>query len=302
VIGSGATAMTIVPAVAETAEHVTMLQRSPTYVLSLPLRDGIAERLRRWLPQRVADPLIRAKNTTGMTVMYQFSRRAPERMKALLHRGVVAHLPDGFDVGEAFTPTYQPWDQRLCFVPDADLFTAIGDGRVSVVTDEIERITPTGVRLRSGDELPADIIVTATGLNLLAIGGIELDVDGRRVDVASSLTYRGMMLAGVPNFAFVVGYTNASWTLKADLVSRFACRLLGRMRSRGERSVTPLPPDDVSELRPVFDLQAGYVRRGADQIPQQGDRSPWRAHQNYFRDYPMYRLGRLDDGALQFSG
>ncbi len=302
VIGSGATAVTIVPAMAETAAHVTMLQRSPTYVLSLPLHDPIADRLRRWLPSQIAYPFIRAKNTTGQTVMYQFSRRAPERMKEVLRRGIASHLPDGFDIGDAFTPTYQPWDQRLCFVPDADLFTAIGDGRASVVTGHIDRITPQGVRLESGEELAADIIVTATGLNLLAIGGIRLDVDGRPIDVGASVAYRGMMLAGVPNFAFVVGYTNASWTLKADLVSRFVCRLLNRMRDRDERSVTPQMPEGDVELRPVFDLQAGYVRRGADQIPRQGDRSPWRAHQNYFRDLPMYRLARLDDDALQFSG
>jgi monooxygenase len=301
VIGSGATAVTLVPAMAESAAHVTMLQRSPTYVLALPGRDHLADRLRKRLPAGVAHRMIRAKNVLGMTASYQMSRRRPEKMKQLLRKNVVANLPAGFDPGESFTPTYQPWDQRMCFVPDGDLFRALGSGKASIVTDHIDRFVPSGIRLASGDVLEADIVVTATGLNLLAIGGIALEVDGKPIDVGRTVAYKSMMLAGVPNFAFVVGYTNASWTLKADLVSRFVCRLLKRMSARGETVCTPRLPDGPMELQPVFNLDAGYVRRGADQMPQQAAINPWRVRHNYLLDLPHFRFGRIDDGALRFT-
>jgi monooxygenase len=222
-------------------------------------------------------------------------------MKQLLRKNVVANLPAGFDPGESFTPTYQPWDQRMCFVPDGDLFRALGSGKASIVTDHIDRFVPSGIRLASGDVLEADIVVTATGLNLLAIGGIALDVDGKPIDVGRTVAYKSMMLAGVPNFAFVVGYTNASWTLKADLVSRFVCRLLKRMTTRGETVCTPHLPDGPMELQPVFNLDAGYVRRGAGQMPQQAAINPWRVRHNYLLDVPHFRFGRIDDGALRFT-
>jgi cation diffusion facilitator CzcD-associated flavoprotein CzcO len=301
VIGSGATAMTLVPAMAETAEHVTMLQRSPTYVLSLPGRDGLADRLRRRLPAGAAHRMIRAKNVLAMTASYQLSRRRPETMKRLLRKSVAASLPPGFEVGGSFAPSYQPWDQRMCFVPDGDLFRALGRGTASIVTDRIERFVPSGIRLASGEVLEADIVVTATGLNLLAIGGIALEVDGEPVDVGRTVAYKSMMLAGVPNFAFVIGYTNASWTLKADLVSRFVCRLLKRMAARGETVCTPRLPEGPLELTPVLNLDAGYVRRGAGQTPQQASSNPWRVRHNYLLDLPHFRFGRIDDGALRFT-
>jgi cation diffusion facilitator CzcD-associated flavoprotein CzcO len=302
VIGSGATAVTLVPAMAETAAHVTMLQRSPTYVLSLPGRDATADRLRRRLPASLAHRLIRAKNVLAMTASYQMSRRRPEAMKRVLRKNVTANLPPGFDPGESFTPTYQPWDQRMCFVPDADLFRALGNGTATIVTDHIDRFVPSGIRLSSGEVLEADIVVTATGLNLLAFGGMHLEVDGTPVDVARAVAYKSMMLAGVPNFVFVVGYTNASWTLKADLVSRYVCRLLKRMAARGDTVFTPQLPAGPLDLSPVFDLDAGYVRRGADQMPKQAAAGPWRVRHNYLRDLPQFRFGRIDDGALRFRG
>lgn len=301
VIGSGATAVTLVPAMAETAAHVTMLQRSPTYVLALPGRDRLADRLRRHLSAGVAHRLIRAKNVLGMTASYQMSRRRPETMKRLLRKRVAANLPEGFDPGVSFTPSYEPWDQRMCFVPDGDLFRAVGSGRADIVTDHIDRFVPDGIRLRSGTVLEADVVVTATGLNLLALGGMQLSVDGRPIDVGSSIAYKAMMLAGVPNFVFVVGYTNASWTLKADLVSRYVCRLLARMAARGETICVPELPERPLTLRPVFDLDAGYVHRGAAQMPQQGSAHPWRVRHNYLLDLPHFRLGRLDDGTLRFG-
>jgi monooxygenase len=298
IIGSGATAVTLVPAMAEKAAHVTMVQRSPSYVTSLPSRDPIADTLRRRLPQGTAYPLIRWKNALITSAMFQLSRRRPEMFKSMLRKGAIKQLPDGFDVGTHFAPAYQPWDQRLCLIPDGDLFAAIKAGGASIVTGQIERFTATGIQMASGEQVPADIIVTATGLNLLAIGGLTLAVDGRDIRLPETLAYKGMMLSGVPNFALTVGYTNASWTLKADLVAGYVCRLLCYLDARGYQSVTPVAPDvgDRSELAPLIDLQSGYVLRSIGMLPRQGPAAPWRLHQNYLRDVGLMRHGPIDDG------
>jgi cation diffusion facilitator CzcD-associated flavoprotein CzcO len=302
VIGSGATAVTLVPALAQDAAHVTMLQRSPSYILSIPSEDPIANGLRRFLGARLAYPLARWKNVAISTLVYQLSQRRPKFMRSLLRRGVVAQLPDGYDVDTHFNPHYGPWDQRLCLVPDGDLFKAISSGRASVVTDRISRFTPAGVQLESGAELEADIVVTATGLNLLPIGGIALSVDGEAVSLPDRFAYKGMMLSGVPNFAFTIGYTNASWTLKADLVADYVCRLLTHMDARGYRSCVPVVDDPRVEPRPLLDFAAGYVQRSIDVFPQGGSRAPWRLGMSYAQDVLTLRHGGLEDGALHFRG
>jgi cation diffusion facilitator CzcD-associated flavoprotein CzcO len=298
VIGSGATAVTVVPAMADRAAHVTMLQRSPSYVLPLPNRDPIAERLRRLLPESAALHAVRWKNVLLGMAVYGLSRRRPERMKALLRKAAVRHLPAGYDVDTHFTPRYQPWDQRMCLVPDADLFRAIAAGKASVVTDHIETFTESGIRLRSGRDLPADLVVTATGLNLLPIGGIELTVDGSRVELGSTVAYKGMMLCGVPNFAWTIGYTNASWTLKADLVAQYVCRLLNHMSANGYATVAPQAPPPGASLRPIIDLESGYVLRSLAALPKQAASTPWRLHQNYLRDVRVLRRGPIDDSVV----
>jgi cation diffusion facilitator CzcD-associated flavoprotein CzcO len=295
VIGSGATAVTLIPAMAPQAEHVTMLQRSPSYVLSLPGRDPIADFVRRVLPPRVAYPIVRWKNVTLATLMFQVSRRRPAFMRRLLRKGVERQLPAGYDVDTHFTPTYQPWDQRLCLVPDGDLFKAIRDGKASVVTDRIETFTEKGIKLVSGAELEADVIVTATGLNLLVLGGLTLSIDGRELQVSDTVGYKGMMFGGVPNLALTLGYTNASWTLKGDLCAEYVCRLLNHMDAHGYRVCTPRAPDPSLPTQPFIDLASGYVLRSIDQLPKQGDRTPWRLHQNYARDIVMLKYGALED-------
>ncbi|MDX5458689.1 NAD(P)/FAD-dependent oxidoreductase [Micromonospora tulbaghiae] len=295
VIGSGATAVTLVPAMAERAAHVTMLQRSPTYVIALPSRDPFADAARRWLPPKAAYAVARWKNVTLGVANFQLSRRAPGVVKRFLRRAAKGRLPSGYDVDRHFSPRYNPWDQRLCVVPDGDLFAALSAGRASVVTDTIDTFTERGIRLASGEELPADVVVTATGLNLLALGGMTLTVDGAGVDLASTVAYKGMMLSGVPNFAMTIGYTNASWTLKADLVATYVCRLLRHLDETGRQIVTPLAPD-TDDLVPIIDLQSGYVLRAVDQLPKQGPQAPWRLHQNYPRDVRLMRHGPLTDG------
>ncbi len=301
IIGSGATAVTLVPALAETAAHVLMLQRSPTYIASRPARDAIADSLRRRLPERAAYAAARWKNVLLATGLYQLSRRRPDVMKSLIRKGVVRQLPPGYDVDTHFSPRYDPWDQRLCLAPDGDFFAAIRSGRASVVTDRIATFTPTGIRLESGTELDADLVVTATGLVLLPLGGIELVVDGARVDPADTVAYKGMMLSGVPNLAMALGYTNASWTLKADLVAEYVCRLLQHMDARGHRQCVPVPPDPSETLRPLLDLTSGYVERALGSLPRQGPRAPWLLHQNYVRDVRLFRRAPLEDEAMRFS-
>ncbi|CAM3496819.1 flavin-containing monooxygenase [Nocardioides zeicaulis] len=300
VIGSGATAVTLVPALAEQgAAHVTMLQRSPTYVLPLAARDRFAGAARTVLGERGSYPLVRAKNVLVATALYQLSRHRPAVVRGLVRKANVALLPPGYDVDTHFRPTYDPWDQRLCLVPDGDLFRAISDGAASVVTDTIRTFTETGVELASGEHLDADVVVTATGLELLLFGGATLSVDGEQVDPHDRMAYRAMMLSGVPNFAFTIGYTNASWTLKADLVSEYVVRVLRRMRGEGRRTVVPTPDDSV-EGAPLMDFDAGYVRRAAHLLPQQGTVAPWRLKQNYLYDALALRRARLDDGVLTF--
>jgi monooxygenase len=300
VIGSGATAVTLVPSLAEAGAHVTMLQRSPTYVLSVPGVDPAAAWLREHLPPRAASFLTRWKNVLVTSGFYQLSRRRPDYVRRLVRKGVASQLPDGFDVDAHFEPAYDPWDQRMCFVPDGDLFKAIRNGDVELVTDHIERFTPSGLRLTSGRELEADVVVTATGLQLLAFGGMALDVDGSAVHLPDTMSYQGMLLSGVPNFAYVIGYTNASWTLKADLVSEYVCRLLSFLRERGYDTVVPERDPSVAE-QPFMDFSSGYVQRSLHLLPKQGSRAPWRLRMNYLRDLVTIRRGRLEHESLRFS-
>ncbi|MDI6910735.1 NAD(P)/FAD-dependent oxidoreductase [Nocardioides sp.] len=299
VVGSGATAVTLVPAMAEAgAGHVTMLQRSPTYILSLPGRDPLATRLRR-LPPRVSYPIVRWKAILLAVATYQLAQRRPELVKSLVRKMTAKQLPAGVDVDVHFKPAYNPWDQRLCFVPDGDLFRAMRAGRASVVTDHIDTFTETGIRLRSGEELEADVVVTATGLTLKAMGGVELVVDGVPVKMQDTMTYKALMLSDVPNFVFTIGYTNASWTLKADLVADFVCRLLTYLDEHGvRRAVAPRDPS-VGEQR-LIDFSSGYILRALDELPKQGDREPWKLRQNYLRDVRSINHDRIDDGVLTF--
>jgi monooxygenase len=301
VIGSGATAVTLVPALAATAEHVTMLQRTPSYIVSLPSRDPLADRLRSRLPAQRAYDLIRWKNVLLTMGSYQLSRRAPRAMKSLVRHGLVRQLPPDFDVATHFSPPYDPWDQRLCVVPDGDLFAAVRSGSASVVTDRIERFTAKGLLLRSGDELPADVVVTATGLEVQVLGGARLDVDGCTVDPARTVGYKGMMFSGVPNMAMAMGYTNASWTLKCDLIAEYVVRLLDHMERQGYRAVTPVEPPASVPRRPFIDLTSGYIQRALARIPSQGGRTPWRVHQNWLLDRRLYRRSRLDDEGVVFT-
>jgi len=301
VIGSGATAVTLVPALAPRAAHVTMLQRSPTYIVSLPAEDPLAKRLRRRLPPKLAYEIVRWKNVLLTMLSFQLSRRRPALMKAIIRRGIERRVPPGFDIDRHFKPRYNPWDQRLCLVPDGDLFEELRRGRVSIVTDEIDTFTERGIRVRSGRELEADIVVTATGLSLLALGGVELTVDGEPVDLPSKMAYKGMMLEGVPNLAFAVGYTNASWTLKCDLTCEYVCRILQHMDAHGYTSCAPHNHDPSVRPLPFIDLSSGYVLRSVARFPKQGSRPPWRLYQNYALDILALRRGRVDDGVLQFS-
>jgi monooxygenase len=301
VIGSGATAVTLVPAMAETAKHVTMLQRSPSYVLSLPAEDPIANVARRFLPPKLAYSIVRWKNVLLTMLVFQLSRRRPRVMKALIRKGLENRLPPGYDIDTHFKPRYNPWDQRMCLVPDGDLFEAICDGRASVVTDTIETFTETGLRLESGADLEADLVVTATGLDLLPLGGMEMSVDGREVELPETMGYKGMMLSGVPNMAASIGYTNASWTLKCDLTCEYVCRLLNHMDEHGYRQATPQNNDPSVREEPFIDFTSGYVLRAIDRFPRQGSKAPWRLYQNYARDIVALRHGKLEDGALVFS-
>ncbi|MFC7533340.1 flavin-containing monooxygenase [Actinoplanes sp. GCM10030250] len=282
VIGSGATAVTLVPAMADDAEHVTMLQRSPSYVTPLPDRDVIADLARRILPPRAANRVARAKNILLTQAFYQLARRRPRLVRRALRGIAIRFLQNPGYVDEHFKPTYDPWDQRLCVIPSGDLYTSITSGRASVVTDHIETFVPEGIRLRSGAVVEADVVVSATGLSLLPVGGIELAVDGEPIDVGKRAAYRGLMLSGVPNFAYCIGYVNASWTLRADLSHRYLLKLLDHMQRHGYASAAPTSPTGIG--RPLLDLSSGYVRRALDKFPVQGDRDPWIVRQNYLRD------------------
>jgi len=300
VIGSGATAVTLVPAMAETAAQVTMLQRSPTYIVTRPGEDAIANRLRKLLPARVAYGLTRWKNVLLGMFFFQLARRRPAKVKERLVGMAAAQLAPGFDVDTHLTPRYNPWDQRVCLVPDGDLFRAIRNGRASIVTDHIERFDADGIVLKSGQTLPADVVVVATGLKLNMLGDIALTVDGQPRRPSECLAYKGMMLGNVPNMVLAFGYTNASWTLKADLTAEYVCRLLKFMDRRGHRIAMPQVDPDVQRT-PFLDFTSGYVQRAAAVLPRQGDRKPWRVYQNYLMDMLTIRHGRIDDGVLRFD-
>ncbi len=301
VIGSGATAVTLVPEMAKSAASVTMLQRSPSYVASMPYHDKIANFLRHHLPLALSYSLIRWKNILFTIYFFALCKHKPERAKRWLLKQVRRALGDDYDVGKHFTPRYNPWDQRLCLVPDGDLFDAIKSGKAKMVTDQIETFTENGVKLRSGIELEADIIVTATGLNLLLLGGIQFSVDGQAVDFSKTMLYKGAMYSGVPNVASVFGYTNASWTLKCELTCNFVCRLLNHMKSIGARVCVPQNDDAFIEEARWLNLSSGYIQRVIDKLPKQGSKSPWKLHDNYVLDSVTLRARSFDDGVMRFT-
>jgi monooxygenase len=301
VIGSGATAVTVVPAIAKDAAHVTMLQRSPTYFVSQPWQDGIANFLTRWLPRGFAYFLTRWKNVSLQLWFFRLCRKHPDTAaKALIDR-VREELGPDYDVDTHFTPSYNPWEQRLCLVPDGDFFAAIRQGQVSVETDHIRSFNKTGIVLESGKELAADLVVTATGLEMCFLSDVEVRVDNKLFNASEGMTYRGMMIGDVPNLAFSMGYTNASWTLKADLTSAYVCRLLNHMSKHGYTRCCPHNSDPEIECAPYLDFSSGYVQRALHRMPQQGSRAPWRLYQNYLLDIFTLRLRSLKDDAMRFS-
>lgn len=300
VVGSGATAMTIVPNMAKSAAHVTMLQRSPTYVAALPSQDGFSRTLRRWLPERLAYRLTRWKNVLLRVGLFWLARTRPQLAAGQLIGEVSRQLGPDYDVKTHFTPRYNPWDQRICLVPDGDLFASMRAGRASVVTDEIERFTADGLQLKSGQALPADVVVLATGLTIQLFGGMQLTVDGKAYQPNELMAYKGMMLSDVPNLAIAFGYTNNSWTLKTDLTARYVCRLLNYMDKHHHAIAVPRRQADVQD-RPFLDFSSGYVQRAGALLPRQGSRRPWQVHQNYIKDNFIIRFGKLADGVLHFG-
>jgi monooxygenase len=296
-----ATAVTLVPEMAKQAAHVTMLQRSPTYVVARPERDRIANALRRVMPDSWAYMLTRWKNVLFGMYFYRLARRRPERVKKFIVDGITAAIGAKVDVARHFTPRYNPWDQRICMVPDGDLFRMLYVGKASVVTDEIETFTPKGLKLKSGAELEADLVVTATGLVLTSMDDMDMRVDGRRIESAQTYGYKGAMFSDVPNLASAFGYTNASWTLKCDLTCEYVCRLLNYMDRHGHRQCTPRNRDPELKPEAWIDFSSGYVQRAAAHLPKQGSKAPWRLYQNYIRDLFTLRYGRVNDGVMEFS-
>lgn len=301
VIGSGATAVTLLPAMADTAAHVTMLQRTPSYVMSLPAKDQLANRLRALLGEDRGYAITRRKNILQQQTLWRFCQKYPRAARRLIRKLNVKMLPEGYPVDEHFNPPYNPWDQRLCFVPNGDLFKAIRAGRASVVTDRIATFTENGVLLESGRELEADIIVTATGLNVQAMGGMSLTVDGATVSLPDTIAYKGMMLSGVPNFAYAIGYTNSSWTLKIGLLCEHFCRLLTYMDAHGYDTARPEPADPAMPTRPFLNFAAGYIQRSIDQLPRQGNRAPWLTSMSYANDVKLLRRLPVQDPELRLS-
>ena len=301
VIGSGATAVTLIPAMADTAAHITMLQRTPSYVMPLPSKDKLANRLRALLGEERGYAITRRKNIFLQQAVWQFCQKYPKAARRVIRKFNVKMLPAGYPVDEHFNPPYNPWDQRLCAAPDGDLFKTIRRGRASVVTDRITTFTEQGVLLESGRELEADIIVTATGLNVQAMGGISLTVDGRPVSLPDTVAYKGMMLSGVPNFAYAIGYTNSSWTLKVGLLCEHFCRLLAYMDAHGYDTARPEPADPAMPTRPLLNFGAGYIQRAIDQLPRQGDRAPWLTSTSYASDVKLLRRLPVHDPELRFS-
>lgn len=301
VIGSGATAVTLIPELAKQAALVTMLQRSPTYMATRPSADAVADWLHAKLGPRRAHAITRWKNVLWGMFIYRLAKRRPDKLKQRLIDMATQQLPAGYDVARHFTPRYNPWDQRLCLVPDGDLFKAIRAGKAEVVTDQIASFTERGIQLASGAELPADVIVTATGLKLKVMTGLQVQVDERTLDPSQLVTYKGLMFGDVPNFASVFGYTNASWTLKADLSCRFVCRLLNHLKKTGTRQCVPVQADPAMKLEPWVDFSSGYFQRVIDQLPKQGSAQPWKLSQNYITDLVTLRHGSVEDGVLRFS-
>lgn len=300
VIGSGATAVTLVPAMAEKAGHVTMLQRSPTYIAAFPTQDGFANFTRKILPGQTAYMLTRMKNIVRFMLVYWLSRTFPDFVKNGVMKEARKALGEDYPVEKHFAPSYKPWDQRFCVAPDGDFFEAIKSGKASVATDHIETITESGIRLKSGEEIEADIIVSATGLVMQVAGGAKIEVDGEPYVPSQSLVYRGMMLSGVPNLTYNFGYTNAPWTLKIDLTNERTCKLLSYMKKHGHDFCVPTPPEDL-EVQPILDFSSGYVQRALDYLPKQGATPPWQNYQNYFRDMMSIRYGKIDDGHLKLA-
>ncbi len=301
IIGSGATAVTLLPELAKKARHVTMLQRSPTYVVSRPSEDAMANWMRAHLPSSLAYALTRWKRVLWGMYIFRRCRREPAEMKRLILGGVRQALGPDYDVDTHFNPRYNPWEQRLCLVPDGDMFEAIRNGSASVVTDHIDSFNASGIRLKSGQQLDADLVVTATGLNLQVLGGLQVSVDGQAIDAARTMAYKGLMFSGVPNFASCFGYTNASWTLKCDLTSQYLCRLLTHMRKKGFSHCVPRNDDPELREEPWVDFSSGYFQRALHKLPKQGSKLPWKLHQNYIRDIRLLRRGKLEDGVLQFA-
>ncbi len=301
VIGSGATAVTLVPAMAKDAAHVTMLQRSPSYILSVPSVDPMAELLRKVLSPRAVHAFARWKSIKFQNFTYRVARNRPDFAKKVIRKGVMSALPEGYDVDTHFKPNYDPWDQRLCLIPDGDLFKAISDGSAEVVTDRIERFTPKGIKLESGQELEADVVVTATGLQMIFLGGIELTVDGEKPEPGGLMTYKGVMFAGVPNLATMIGYTHASWTLKIDLVAEYLCRVINHMDAAGYDVCVARLDDPTVAPEPILDFSSGYVVRAVDELPKQGSKEPWQLRQNYAIDRRTLQRDSIEDGAIHFS-
>jgi monooxygenase len=300
VIGSGATAVTVVPAMTDKAAHVTMLQRSPTYVISVPQTDGLSKMLRRVLPEMLVYRIGRTRNIALTAGMFKLSRARPKAVRRLLLAQVRAQVGKDFDM-KHFTPTYNPWDQRLCAVPNGDMFKVLKKGKASIVTDQIDRFTEKGILLKSGKELEADIVVCATGLELQLFGGMQATVDGKPYESTQAFNYKGMMFSDLPNFSNTLGYTNASWTLKADLIAEYVCRLIKHMDKTGTKICVPRQRDPSVQATPFMDMTSGYFQRAMDRLPKQGDRAPWKLFQNYALDMNMLRRGKVDDGVMEFS-
>ena len=304
VIGSGATAVTIVPSMAENAAHVTMLQRSPTYMVSRPDHDALANRMRKVLPEKIAYNITRFKNTWRQQLVYNKTRTDPDKVKNLLLGGIQLELGADYDIAKHFTPNYNPWDQRLCLVPNGDFFKAMREGKASVVTDHIASFTETGIQLASGEHLEADVIVTATGLELVTLGEMDFIVDGKQVDFSQTWTYKGFAYSDIPNMASTFGYINASWTLRSDLTAEYVCRLLNHMRKKSVAQCTPRlrEQDRNMKQRPWIDgFSSGYMQRMMHRMPRQGDHEPWINPQNYRRDKKMFKHSPIDDGVMQFT-
>lgn len=301
VIGSGATAVTLVPELAKTAEHVVMLQRSPTYVINMPKQDNIANALRRFLPEKLSYWLSRWKNILSSLLFYKISRRFPDFMRKLIMGGAKKSLTKEVDVDTHFNPSYKVWDQRVCMVPDNDLFHSLNDKKATIVTDHIDRFTEKGILLKSGKELEADLIVSATGLRMQFLPNIDFKVDGKEMDRSKLMIYRGMMLSDIPNLAIFIGYTNASWTLKTDLSGKYVCRVINELKKQGKARFTPIYTDTGEETDPIVDFNSSYVLRAVEALPKQGKKTPWKLHQNYIKDNFNFKYSKVEDGVLELK-